>query len=329
MAIKGLTDQDAALPRIGILRKGKEKTSKNAPGRDLTYFRFVPEDDDAKVHFEEAYPDEDAQRCINIFLPYKTPEENFINNSWIEKWVAGGLEYRSDGENIIRSRMSNGQYTDEVKPDPKPKILEDGKREDGSSQVGRLTAIIPELGRLATVTILTTSKNDVANLSKQLKSYYNLYDDLRGIPFIVVRRKKRISTPMGNGERGRRESWLLCIETKPQYTRLYLADVQQKALPAPTITVEAEHLDAETPPDLLVSPMEETEPEESPTPTFASIDDLLHHASEDFVGLSEEDAKKILKDQGYETFTPSRSAEMYKAIELHCQKPMPEDSLPF
>lgn len=258
-----MTDQEAAFPRIGILRKGAKKPA-NGPGRDLTFFRFVAEDEDAQEHFDAAYPDEDALRSINVLLPFETPEENFIDNSWIEKWVAGGLEYRSDGKNLILWRQDNGQYSDDPKPDPKPQILEDGKRADGSMQVGRLTVIIPELGRLATVTILTTSKNDVINLSNQLKSYYAINGDLRGIPFVVVRRKHKISTPMGGGTRGRRDSWLLSIETQPHYTRLHLASVQRAALPAPVDFVDAEEV-TENSPTIEVEKI--PAPEEPPQPT--------------------------------------------------------------
>lgn len=339
MAIKGMTDQEAKLPRIGTLRKGAPKPELG-PGKDLTYFRFVPEDDDAKNHFEAAYPDE--PRIINVFLPYATPEENLINNSWIEKWVAGGLDYRSDGETIVQWRMPNGQYSLEQKPDPKPKVGEDGKRTDGSHHVGRLMVIIPELGRFATVTALTTSKNDVINLSNQLKSYYDLKKDLRGIPFILTRRKMNISTPTGDGGRGRRDSWLLCIETKPDYSRLLMADAAKKALPDSVDDEDIKVIEAtgwqELPEpdegDLVdldslptdESPFVEDEPEAESLPTFASLDDLLFEAHEK-MGYSEKDAKAILKEYGYGTFKASASAEMYQAIVLHYQAEETADSI--
>jgi hypothetical protein len=328
MAIKGMTDQEKRYPRIGILRKGAAKTG-NAPGKDLTYFRFVPDDEDAKQHFEAAYPDQESLRCINVLLPFKTPEENFINDTWIEKWVAGGLEYRSDGETIVLWRMPNGQYSDQPKPDPKPEILEDGKRADGSMQVGRLTCIIPELGRWATVTILTTSKNDVVNLSKQLKGYYDLTGDLRGTPFIVVRRKHMISTPTGGGKRGRRESWLLSIETQPHYTRLKLAEVQRNALPESVDDIE--DAEFEQLPAIGYKPEDDaapfdSEPEAEPMPTFANIDDLLFDACKR-TGYSEQEAKDVLKEYGYGTFKPSKSGEMYQAIMVHHQSEQEADAI--
>ena len=42
MPIVGLTDQKRpSFPKIGDIRKGAEK-GKNQPGKDLTYFRYVP-----------------------------------------------------------------------------------------------------------------------------------------------------------------------------------------------------------------------------------------------------------------------------------------------
>lgn len=231
MAIKGLTDQAAAFPRIGELRKGEKKPeSGNRPGKDLTYFRFTTEDALALKMFTEAYPDQSALRNINVFLPHKTTDENI--DSWIEKWVAGGLVYRSDGETMVLWRTDKGGYSTEPKPDFNQELDGSGKRKDGSGQVGRLSVIIPELGRFATVTVLTTSKHDIINLTRQLRSYEALRGDLRGIPFIIKRRPYKISTPGQGGKRERREKWLLSIETQPAWTMAQLGAMEQAALPA-------------------------------------------------------------------------------------------------
>jgi hypothetical protein len=241
MAINGLTDKDAAFPSLGVLRKGEKKTDENKPGKDLTYFRFVSEDDLANQIFFSAYPSEDTMRNINVYLPYKTTQENMIDGTWIEKWIAGGLVYRSDGEKIVLWRTPKGGFSTEQKPDPKPEVLEDGKRADGSLQVGRLTVIIPELGRLMTVTVLTTSKWDIINLTRQLRSYEALEGDLRGIPFVLRRKLETISTPMKGGKRARRQKWLLSIETLPRYTMPKIAAMERAALPA---SVDSEIIDS-------------------------------------------------------------------------------------
>jgi len=321
MPIIGMTDQSAAFPIVGTLRKGEAKTD-NKPGKDLTYFRFVTDDEDAEAHFNQAYPSQDELRHINVLFPYKTAKENF--DAWIEKWVAGGLVYRSDGETQVLWRTDQGGYSDESKPDPKPEIKADGKRADGSGQVGRMSVIIPELGRLTTVTVMTTSKNDIVNLSRQLSSYEALNGDLRGIPFVLMRRKHMISTPGADGKRVRREKWLLSIETQPHYTRLHLAAIQQQALPEEVNVIEAEGWHevpdiVELPSDAISPFDDEPEAEETqPEPTFANMDDLLFQIHKDF-GLSEKDAKAVLKDYGYKGFKPSTSADMYDAIRLNIQ----------
>lgn len=237
MAIKGLTDKQAAFPSLGVLRKGEKKVNANAPGKDLTYFRFVSDDPLANDMFTSAYPNEDLLRNINVLLPFKTTDENM--DAWIEKWVAGGLIYRSDGETVVLWRTDKGQFSTEIKPDPRPVIGEDGKRADGSSQVGRLTVIIPELGRFATLTVLTTSKWDIINLTRQLRSYEALEGDLRGIPFVLKRTLETISTPTGNGKRSRRQKWLLSIETLPRYTIPKFAALERAVLPAGTEIIDS------------------------------------------------------------------------------------------
>ena len=213
--IVGLTDQQAAFPIIGELRKGEKKTS-NKPGKDLDYFRFTSQDTITLQEFYAAYPEQPRQ--INIFLPQATASENF--DAWMEEWVAGGLVHRCDGRVCALHRLPDGSYSTEPVACP-----------GNCKQVGRLSAIVPELGRLATVTILTTSINDIKNLMSQLKSYEALRGDLRGIPFVVTRRPRKISVPLPNGNRGRYEKWLLSIESQPDWTKRQLLSMEQAALP--------------------------------------------------------------------------------------------------
>jgi hypothetical protein len=317
--IIGLTDQQAAFPRIGVLRKG-EKKSQNKPGKDLTHFRFVSDDQDAIKFFNEAYPGQEALKRINVLLPHKTADENF--DAWKEKWVAGGLVHRCNGEQTVVLQKENGQYSD----DPDDMIDCPG----GCKQVGRLSVIIPELGRLATVTVLTTSINDVINLTRQLRSYEAINGDLRGIPFVIVRRPEMISTPSGSGgKRARRQKWLLSIESQPTWTRLQLGAMQQAALPE-TMGIFDDESDFIDVVDVtaIAAPLEDEELEpESPQspPEFATLEDLLYQINKDF-GLSESDAKATLKDRGYTTFSPTKSADMYDVLR---PKPIPEDELPF
>lgn len=324
MTIKGMTDRAAAFPSVGILRKGEKKPENgNKPGKDLTFFRFVTDDSLAEKMFAEAYPNEDALRNINVFLPHKTTNENM--DSWIEKWVASSLIYRSDGETVVLWKSAKGGFSTEQKPDPQPEVGEDGKRRDGSSQVGRLSVIVPELGRFATVTVLTTSKHDIINLTRQLRSYEALLGDLRGIPFVIRRRLTMISTPAPDGKRARREKWLLSIETQAQWSIAKLGMMEREALATGNMVIEGgpadEYLLKELP-EGIYSPFEdeviETQPTE-PEKTFSSIDDLLYQFGLDF-GLSEIEGKAELKTCGYTGFTSAKSSEMYKAVQARQPK---------
>lgn len=220
MPIKGMTDHAPMFPTIGTLRKGAKKTNESKPGTDLTYLRFDSEDPLAVRMFAEAYPDQEALRNIHVFLPNRTADENM--ESWVEEWVAGGLVHRCDGETKVLWRTPAGGYSTEKVPCKNCK----GK------QVGRLSVIVPELGRLACITVLTTSIHDIIKLTAQLRAYEALRGDLRGIPFILRRRKEKVSTPGPDGKRLRREKWLLSIETQPEWTMLQLTAMQRAALPA-------------------------------------------------------------------------------------------------
>jgi len=215
MPIKGLTDVEAAFPQVGILRKGDKKQG-NRPGRDLEYFRFTSEHEDVVATFGAAYGGEPND--INIVLPYRTTDENL--HCWREHWVAGGLKHRCDGETTVVLQLKDGTYSTTPQPCP-----------GNCKPVGRLSVIIPELQRLAFVTVLTTSLHDIMELSKNLKGLELVRSDLRGIPLVLRRRPRMVSTPGDNGKRVRREKWLITIEAAPHYVALQLAAQQVAARP--------------------------------------------------------------------------------------------------
>jgi hypothetical protein len=217
MPIIGLTDRGAQFPRIGELRKGAPKPATgNKPGADLKHFRFTSTNQDVVQTFGNAYGNEPT--AVKIFLPYATTDENF--EAWIEEWGAGSLKWRGDGQNLVIWQTAHGTYSHEPKPQP----------EKGGKQVGRLKVIIPELGRLAYVVALTTSTHDIMELHSNLTAYEAMAGGLQGIPFILSRVPRMVSTPGKNG-RVRREKWLLHIEAAPEWVQAQLATMQQSALP--------------------------------------------------------------------------------------------------
>ena len=328
MAIKGLTDKQAAFPIIGELRKGamKPKTG-NRPGEDLTFFRFTSDTQETIDQFYQYYTA--TPRSINIWLPCKTADENM--ESWIEKWVAGGLVYRSDGEQMVLWRKPNGGFSTEPKPDPAPEEGEDGKRKDGSGPVGRLSVIITEMGRLATVTALTTSKHDIINLTRQLRIYESINGDLRGIPFVLIRKPQMISTPASGGKRVRREKWLLSIETNPRWTMARLQQMEREALPAGDDIYQPSAGVYELPAGISApdDEMEPEEPEPVPAPKWATIDDFLHDAWTE-LRLTEGDARAELRRRGFgwpkNGGGDTKKAEMWQAlVDYAAQQPVVDE----
>lgn len=222
MAIKGLTDQERLrIPSVGTIRKGAPKPEKgNRPGKDLSWFRLDTKDKNVRQLWDALYPGE--PREFEVFLPYKEIEDNF--SAWMEHWVAGGLVHRCDGEKVIVQRTKAGEYEthDNGTGPPCP---------GGCSIAGRLSVLIPEMRRMVTLTVVTSSKHDILNLSANLLAYYEIRENLRGIPFILRRVEKEVSTPGENGKRVRRKKWLLELEPAPAYVSAQLSYQASLALP--------------------------------------------------------------------------------------------------
>jgi len=227
--IKGLTDDEAAFPRIGILRKGDAKVDEKRPGKDLQWLRFTSGEPEVVTAFHDLYGDKPTD--VRVLLPYRTVDENFP--CWREEWGAGSLKHRCDGKTCVLWQDEKGQYKTTPKPCP-----------GACKPVGRLAVIIPELRRLAFVTALTTSQHDIRNLSRQLRAVFDFRKSLVGIPMVLRRRPCDISVPevypkghaqqyKPTGKRVRREKWLLSIEADPTWVALQLE--RQKALALPTV----------------------------------------------------------------------------------------------
>jgi len=221
MSIIGFTDKRAQFPEIGTLRKGAPKTDPSKPGADLDYFRFDTDDEAAHEKFIKAFGDKPRQ--IEIKLPYPTVDENF--EAWREEYVASGLKHRCDGKNCVRWLKPDGTYSEEPIKCP-------GR----CKQTGRLKVIIPALERFACVMVNTTSIWDIITIHQNLSALEMLCGTLRGIPMILCRREREISTPAGNGKRARRKKWLLTVEAEPDWAVKQLAAMDRAAL-QPTQTL--------------------------------------------------------------------------------------------
>jgi hypothetical protein len=239
MTIKGLTDRHMAFPEIGQIRKGAVKTE-NAPGKDLTYFRvtFDEKETEAIAKFTKIYGEQPSE--INILLPFNEIDQMW--EAWLEAYTAGRMVARSDGEKFIylvdtktgEIVVKNGQpYKAYREKEAVGTYTSKGKSEQiFCKPTGRLKVVIPELQRLAYLVVLTTSIHDIANISAQLEALKQVNGGvLAGIPMVLRRRPKKISTPKADGSRARYSKWMLSIEADPSWVSAKLLEVKHLALP--------------------------------------------------------------------------------------------------
>lgn len=238
MPILGLTDRGPQFREIGVLRKGAEKPERG-PGKDLDHFRFDTQDKEALELFKAEYGDKPM--AIKVFLPFRAKEENF--EAWKEAYTASSLQHRCNGERTVIWQDKAGTYhTKEEEQIDCP---------GECKQVMRLKVVIPALNRLAFVTVTSTAINDIMAIDSQLDALMGGPKGLQGIPMVLRRTKRKISTPETTksgertGKRLRREKSLLSIEPEREWAQLVLeaqrreamlalsgASIGQRALPA-------------------------------------------------------------------------------------------------
>lgn len=241
MPIAGLTDRSRSFPMLGKLRKGgcrkqrqkKDKSGKpvfdkdgqpvmiDIQGDDLNYFRLDSDRSPIVKAFEKHYGTEPTE--IRVWLPYATPDENFP--AFMEEWKGGGLQRRCTGEQIILEyNPSKGVFDRNEKP---------CSGQCACKPSGRLMVMVQELfkeGHVGFFTVETHSKNDILTLSANLQAAYALRPNLCGIPFILRRSPREISTPSGNGNRARRENWLLSIEPDAVWVQKQLSEMYREMM---------------------------------------------------------------------------------------------------
>jgi len=214
-------------PKIGDIRKGAAKPDDRHIGKDLTHFRAVFDESEAAAaaRFLEVYGAE--PREINVMLPFAEIERNF--EAWQEAYTAGALQHRCDGETCVIWRDKDGELHHEPKPCP-----------GGCKPTGRLKVIIPELRRLAYVVVHTTSRWDIVELTANLEALARLTGNgINGIPLVLKRRPRMISTPTQDGKRARREKWMLSIEADPVWVDAQIGHMRLLAMPGASVQTPA------------------------------------------------------------------------------------------
>lgn len=248
MSIKGLTDRGLAFPQIGNIRKGSKVKGKTKEGKeyerpiDLQYFKvdIDAQETAAALAFMKVYGDKPTQ--LNIWLPFDD-----IKKSWdpfCEAYIAGRMIARSDGDHFLfRADLETHQVvvaeginieTGEIEPHREVLGMA-GRTKVKCKPVGRLKVIIPELQRAAYLVVHTGSIIDIRNISEQLAGIAYIFGGhIKGVPMVIRRRPKMISTPMADGTRSRVEKWMLSIECDPTYMQLMMEATGRSWLPAST-----------------------------------------------------------------------------------------------
>lgn len=225
MGIHGITGELARYPRLGKLRKGDKKPEAgNRPGRDLgEKLRFASDDPDLEQEWAEAFGGLSVEE-LTVLLPYATVAECW--QAWREEYGASALKTRCDGKNhVLWLDTTTGDYSDTPKPCPGDSCQ--------AKEVGRLDLLVLGFPRLGTVTLETTSLNDIRNLDGCLRLLAMQSGDLTQIPLRLCRVVRNISRPKmqggkRTGERVRSPEWLLHIEPSPAWVRQRLESRRQE-----------------------------------------------------------------------------------------------------
>ncbi len=280
--IRGLTDNALpALLRLGILHKGGAKVKKTkvvngqqkeyfVVGPDLDTFRFTSSRPEVQAAFEACFGPMPAM--LHVYLLHPTPEGNF--SAWKEKHVAGGMVHRCDGETMVLWRGPGGKMSREPKPCPYAGrvMTDEEKRADPPcKEVGRLEVLIPELvkaGFTGTVTVETHSINDIVSIQSCLLAAGEVRGndplELRGIPFVLRREKRLISTPGGGGGRAKSEKSLIVLEPASDWMQLRMEMARQQTMAEPAMEKPAEEAAVvdETTGEIMDGDFEEAEEDE-------------------------------------------------------------------
>lgn len=222
LAIKGLTDRIARLPRVGIIRKGALKPERG-PGRDQKFFRLQTEDPDLAMAWTSVFGDEPTS--IDVYLAYDDPDDSFETAR--EEWAAGGLKHRCDGETCsIHLLPDNLHYSMDPVPCPyAEKVYEDPKKRP-CQPIGKLNVLVPAMRRIGAFQLQTHSTHDIVSLSGNVSLYALLARQagrsLSAIPCTLSRREREVSTP-GDGKRQRRTISLVHLDISPKWAQIQFA----------------------------------------------------------------------------------------------------------
>lgn len=339
MPIDGLTTGlEAKMPKLGTLRKGAKKTG-NAPGKDLTYFRFVCNDPAIAARFEEVYGKE--PRIINVHLPFDTIDENFP--TWNKEYGKGGLKHKCDGKIMYLWQDDEGLYHTDPKPCPYADLPK-GDPARQCKQGGLLRVIIDDLGEWGYVDVVTGGKWDCIGLTENVLEVKDMAHraslisgrpiGIQGIPCLLKREPRMTSCPPRDGSHGKRvrdEKWMLYLYVHPAYMQALMEGMQTFSLPmadipqisAPELEVDyyvgngddVEHPETEVVPDEPEIPTNGNEEiEQAKIAFYASvIDQIPYYENNEEIGSA-------LRLAGFTGYLQANEEKMFADLEKHAQE---------
>lgn len=197
MTIIGLTNRPPSLTVIGKIRKGSEKQTgangKPVMGKDLETFRVTSTIPEVLNEWEEVHKDHGGlyPKQIGIVLAFPRLEDNF--SAWYEDWKKTSLVRRCDGEQQRVWLAEDNTYSRERKP---CLGCPNAKGKLGCKQTAKLkflkTSIKQTFGFFE---METHSKWDIINIYETLAAVEASLGTLQGVPFVLYREKREVSTP--------------------------------------------------------------------------------------------------------------------------------------
>lgn len=256
MPIKQLQSDTPGLPRAGVIRLGYKVETGKKDKNGNPAFRPVEADHfvltDAPGVAEAVGTDKPTE--LKVFFPFD--DINLVFPAYMQQWQASALVCRGDGEHItyaidpttgkqkIRDGLAlmdfaEGQKsykTGQAMPCPGPERGLYSKCQFCKPNA-MLIVLLRDVPRLAYWQISTTSIHNIVDLTKQLNTVKETIGQiigtprLTGVPFILKRVKRCVSTPKKDGGRQRLEKWFLQLEIEAEWVMRMLTAQRRLADP--------------------------------------------------------------------------------------------------
>ena len=234
--------QQIAFPEVAVIRKGAARKNTRKNGRTVATVGDDLQDRFRVVFFPGVDPailDAFLEACetltptrIRAMLPFRSVWQAF--SSYNEAHSSGRMIARADDERYLSLRdPRTGNYLVRAGKPHRPYTPGEGiaYERDGRTYelkfkpTSRLRLFLPEIGRLVTFTLKTTSFYDRENLKEQLGAIQAVAEALSGenapggnaagIPFTVYRAEREVLWNRPDGGALRVSKWLVHLEPDP------------------------------------------------------------------------------------------------------------------